>query len=301
MNQYTCYHLNIASDLALPELTPARFTTPDLIICRGHISDTGLADGNIIGPFLQAAPQRLWLKVPEVARYLIKNGNEIIYDPAPGIDEASIRVFLLGSGLGALLFQRGYLVLHGNAFQFNNHCVICTGHSGAGKSTLAAAIMQRGYSILADDVCPVDAHGQALPGMPRIKLWQDSADKLAISTTHLERIRPEFQKYNYPLGDTHCTEKRPVKLIYILHTQDDEDGFQTEPVTGLYKFNPLKNQTYRFNYLTGMMLDQKHLAWVSQLAARVQVIHLYRPRGSFQIQKLTDFILEDITQRERHP
>ncbi len=64
MNQYTCYHLNITSDLLpLPELTSTSFTTPDLTIRRGHISDEGLIDGNILGPFLQATPQQLWLHV----------------------------------------------------------------------------------------------------------------------------------------------------------------------------------------------------------------------------------------------
>ena len=300
MHQYHCYHLNIASELALPELLPGDFTTPDITIRQANISNEGLAGGNPIGPFLHAMPQQLWLQVPDVARYLIRQGNEILYDPEPGIDEASIRVFLLGSGLGALLFQRGLLVLHGNAFRVGDGGVICTGHSGAGKSTLAAAIMQRGYPILADDVCPIDAQGCALPGMPRIKLWQDSANKLNIATDGLERIRPDFSKYNYPLEQAYCAEKLPVRVVYILHAQDDEEAFRVEPVTGLRKFNPLKNQTYRFSYLKGMQTDQQHLAWVSQLAARIQVIHLYRPQGSFQIQELTDFILDDITQRVGH-
>ena len=133
-------------------------------------------------------------------RFLVRQGREIIYEPLDGSDEDSIRVFMLGSCIGALLFQRGFLVLHGNAFEVDGQGVMCVGQSGAGKSTLAAEMMRRGHRVIADDVCPVDSAGNAIPGMPRIKLWQDSADKLGVNTSELKRIRPLLEKFNCPLG-----------------------------------------------------------------------------------------------------
>ena len=300
MHLYHCYGLTIASDLALPELNPAYDNEPKVHIHRGLVDPAGLAEGDQVGPFLQAAEQQLWLKIPEVACFLIKNGNEIVYDPVPGIDDDSVRVFMLGSCLGALLFQQGYLVLHGNAFRVGDECVICVGHSGAGKSTLAAAMMQRGHAIIADDVCPIDEQGLAISGMPRIKLWQDSADKLGIATEGLARIRPELDKFNYPLGQSFCEQALPVKAVYILNAQKEDQTFRSEPLVGMDKFNPLKANTYRFQYMQGMKLDKQHLQRVSQLAARIQISRVYRPRGSFLINELADFILDDIQQLTAH-
>ena len=155
--RFSAYDLSIDSELAMPELLPGRHTgVPDVHIRLGSVTVDGLPQGKQLGPFLWVAAETLWLEIPHIARFLISQGNEIIIDPEPGIDEDSVRVFLLGPVIGALLFQRGYLVLHGNAIRIGDQCLVCVGHSGVGKSTLAAGFMQRGYDILADDVVPVD-------------------------------------------------------------------------------------------------------------------------------------------------
>ena len=163
----------IESDLALPELLPAsadQLAEPAHIqIRRADVATHGLPGGQQLGPFLWATPDSLWLEVPNVARFHVQCGNSILVDQAPGTDEDSIRVFLLGSALGAVLLQRGQLVLHGNAIRIGDQCMICAGSSGAGKSTLAAGFMQRGYQVLADDVVPMDRQCRALPGFPHIK------------------------------------------------------------------------------------------------------------------------------------
>ena len=159
---------------------------------------TDFPGGRQLGPYLWTTNDQLWLHVPEVARYLVSRGESVVVDPDGDPDEDSLRVFLLGSALGALLFQRGYLVLHGNAVRVRDQCLICVGPSGAGKSTLAAEFMRRGHEVLADDVVPVAADCRILPGFPRIKLWQDAADRLAIETAGLRRIRPQLEKYQLP-------------------------------------------------------------------------------------------------------
>jgi hypothetical protein len=304
MFAYHYYGLTVSSDLPLPELlSPLEASEPsaaDITIRQGAVASEGLEGGQVLGPFLQSALGSLWLTVPDVARFLIRHGNEILYDPYEGVDADSIRVFLLGSCTGALLFQRGYLVLHGNAFQVGAGCVMCVGNSGIGKSTLAAAMMQRGHAIIADDVCPVDAEGHAIPGMPRIKLWQDSADKLGIDTNGLQRIRPQMEKFNYPLNGAYCAESLPVNAIYILNS-DLTAEMGVERLQGMDKYLPLKNNTYRFQYMKGMGLENQHLKLASQLAARTQVSRLTRPRGRFALDELADFILADYqTQQAAH-
>ena len=114
--RFSAYNLIIESELTLPELLPClNACLPDVHILIGSVSDDGLPSGQQLGPFLWVATDTLWLLIPHIARFIISKGNEIVIDPEPGIDEDSLRVFLLGSAIGALLFQQGYLVLHSNS------------------------------------------------------------------------------------------------------------------------------------------------------------------------------------------
>ncbi|WP_321325281.1 hypothetical protein [uncultured Parasphingorhabdus sp.] len=294
---YNCYNLAIDSEMPLSEMValPDRPTAIDVRIAQGAVDPDGLDGAEQVGPFLWVSPTALQLHIPDVARFLVSNGNTILYDPAPGIDEDSVRVFMLGSALGALLFQRGYLVLHGNAVQIGDGCIICVGHSGAGKSTLAAAFMQRGYNLLADDVVPIGNDCHAIPGFPRIKLWQDAADKLEIDTTSLSRIRPDMEKFNLPITEKFVPKPLPVKHIYILRS-DDEKGFSSSPIKGLQKFPALHANTYRQKFLDSMDLRSDHLKLCGKLAGQTAITRILRPRQGFEIDQLVDHILADLSE-----
>jgi len=292
--RYKTYNLNIESQLNLPELNLSDDKDPpDVFIRLGHVPANGLVDGTRLGPFLWVNERSVWLKVPQVATFLISGSNEIVIDAVPNIDEDSIRVFLLGSALGALLFQRGYLVLHGNAIRIGDQCMVCVGHSGAGKSTLAAGFMQRGYDILADDVVPVDSHCNAVAGFPRIKLWQDTADRLEIKTDELKRIRPNLEKFNLPLTQQFGHESLPIRWVYIL-SSEHQVHITVDPILGMQRFQPLRNKTYRVQFLEAMSLKREHLQLCGQLAGKIRLARVTRPSKGFKLDALIDHLLTDM-------
>lgn len=290
---YQLHGLTVSSIVALPELLHAPAgATPQVHIRHGRVDPDGLANATTLGPFCQAGARHLWLNVPEVARYLISDGHSITIDPRPGVDDASVRVFLLGSGLGALLFQRGFLVLHGNAIRVGDACLVCAGHSGTGKSTLAASFLRRGHEILADDVIAVNDAGEAIPGFPRLKLWRDAAERLGIDTGGLQRIRPTLEKFNYPLEDGFCGETLPIRWLYILHTRN-RPGYELEPVHGMARFEPLRRNTYRVRYMDGMTLQAGHLRLCGQLAGKIRLVRVHRARAGLSPDDLAGILLED--------
>lgn len=63
----------------------------------------------------EATPGCFELTVPEVARYEVRDGKSITILPIANADEDAVRLYFLGSLLGALLHQRGVLPLHGAA------------------------------------------------------------------------------------------------------------------------------------------------------------------------------------------
>lgn len=295
---YKCYDLSIASEIALPELIPVgENINAEVRIAIGKVDKDGLTSGKRLGPRLWARERTLWLHVPGIARFLVCDGKEIFVDPEPGADEDSVRVFLLGSVLGAVLFQRGLLVLHGNAVRVGDGCMICVGHSGAGKSTLAAAFMRHGHRILADDVVPINARCQALPGFPRIKLWQDTADRMNIDTSGLRRIQPDVEKFNFPIFDRFVDQPLPVKWVYVLERHQQKE-ILFDPIQGMERFHILYQNTYRVKYLKALSLKAEHLKLCSYLSGHIRLVRLTRPEQGFNVDELVTRILGDIAEHQ---
>lgn len=294
---YKCYGLFISSEIALPELIPVLDKVEkgeaEVRISIREVPTNGLPTGERFGPNLWASESALWLHVPRVARFLIREGKEILIDPEPGADEDSIRLYLLGSALGAILFQRRYLVLHGNAIRVGDGCMVCVGPSGAGKSTLAAVFMRHGHQILADDVVPINASGQALPGFPRIKMWQDTADRMNIDTGGLRRIRPNMKKFNYPASDLFADQPLPVKWIYVLERHPQKE-ILLNPVHGMERFHVLHQNTYRVRYIKALLLKAEHLKLCSRLSGNIHLVRLTRPEHGYSADEMVARILDDI-------
>jgi hypothetical protein len=292
---YQLYGFTLESELDLPEVLAAPTPAPPHARVRiGNVPPDGLPSGRRVGPFVWAAPGVLWLQVPEVARFLVTHGEEIVVDPHEGVDEDSLRVFLLGSALGSLLLQRGMVVLHGNAIGVGDECLVCVGPSGSGKSTLAAEFMRRGFPILADDVVPLDDECRVLPGFPRLKLWQDAATRLNLDTKGLRTIRPNLEKFNYPLSESHFgSEPIPLRWLYVL-TSRPHGVLKADTVRGMDRLRPLRNNTYRFGFLDGMELRADHLKSCGRLANRAHVSVLTRPEHAAEPEEVVDFLLSDL-------
>ena len=291
----TGYGLRIDSELPLPDLAPepaAASREPADVVVRLAAVPPPSPSAALLPRGLWVDGDRIGLDVPGVGRYACTGGTRIVVEPAPGATDAALRLFLLGSALGALLTQRGLLVLHGNAFVVDDACAVVLGHSGAGKSTLAAEMHRRGHVVLSDDVVPVDDAGRALPGWPRIKLWQDALDRLGRGSSGLERVADGFAKFHVPL-ERAPTEPVPIRWVYVL---DRHAGpLRVVPVTGAAVFTSLYEHTYRNDILVGD-LRRAHLVRSAALAGTARLARLERPRGVDSVAASAEAILADIQQ-----
>ncbi len=295
------YGLTVSSDLHLPELQPINFgATADVVILQGPVAEPAVSDPSDIRCYVEGSPDCLRLNIPGILRMDISGGTTITYYRHPGIEDDEVRLYVLGSGFGAILMQRGLMAIHGNAVisPGQGGAIICIGDSGAGKSTTAVGMMQRGLKILADDVCPLDAHGVVLPGMGRAKLWQAAASQLGVDTADLSRVRRPDAKFNLPLGDAHCAEPQPVGAFYWL-VPDDVNGVTIEEVAGAEKFTVLRNNVYRPEYLRPLGLEADYMARLAQIASTTALFKILRPTRGFDIDAVLDAILSNDERRSK--
>lgn len=289
----TIYDLQVDSDLDLPELRRVESDrAADIIIRQGRVAAASADVAGTLAAYINGEPMRLWLDMPQAVRLEITDGRCITYDRYPGVEDNEVRLFVLGSGLGAIMMQRGHILIHGNAVVAPNQsgAIICIGDSGAGKSTTAIAMMQRGLQVLTDDVCPLTDDGVVLPGMPRAKLWQNTAHQLGIDTGTLSRIRRADAKFNLPLGDAHCGAAQPVRAFYWLVPADVE-AVLVEHVRGFEAFPVLRNNVYRPEYLRCLGLEEDYLRRLAAIGTRFPVFKVSRPRTGFDVDGVVDAIL----------
>jgi hypothetical protein len=233
MHDYTLFGWRVRCAFPLPELRPWRGydRTPDLTVAVGAVPpvDPGLPTPI---PHVQVHPQGVRMAIPQVATYWIEAGRQVtIAAPLPP-DSSLIRVFLLGTVLTVLCFQRGLVPLHASAVDIGDRALLISGVSGAGKSTLAAAFAAQGYRLLGDDLCALQLdEGQPLrilSAFPRVKLRADSARQLRVSADDLDRGREGLEKFNLALPETRFQPHAlpPAQIVFL---KTAADGALAEP------------------------------------------------------------------------
>lgn len=290
---YRAYGHNLLSDMPLVQLLPGIDPALETITINRVEAFAGRPnDAPQVGSCAKAAANYLSVTVEGIVDFEVHDGTTLLYRPYDGIELECLQVFLMGSGLGALLMQRGLLVLHGNAVEIDGTCVLCVGPSGIGKSTAAAGLLRRGFQVISDDVCAINAQGQVIPGIPHIKLWQEAADALNVNTTGLSRIRGELEKFRVPLGNAFHADPVRVSTIYALSLHDSEDVV-CAPLDGQAKFLALHGNTYRPTFVAKMGMNATHFQQVTALSRQVTVKRITRSRAGFNLDTLLDVLIAD--------
>jgi len=157
--------------------------------------------------------------VDEIGWFRVRGGREIAAWPLPRAAIRRVRVFLLGSAWGALLYQRKRLIIHASAVQIGDGAVAFCAGRGEGKSTLAALLGECGHRSVSDDLCCLSLEGSApmiYPSMPRARLWRDAIEVLGWgrSGSEPDSVRPG--KFQYARQGSAPVDPLPLRGLYIL-------------------------------------------------------------------------------------
>ncbi len=271
---------------------------PEIIVRFG---DTPDRLQNILkkGVLFQVNAEGFLFELDGVAKYCAKNNGEIFITKHPQATVDDISVFLFSSVFAYVLQSKGLLTLHANVVYKNNKALLITGHSGAGKSTLTYSLLQKDFLFFSDDIATIKFNKGnrpvVVPGLPRIKLWQDALLHFSINRNKLKPIRSQLKKYYYPILIDNSPENLEIKKMVILSSHNKED-ITVEKITGTDKFTALKSNTYRYQFLSEEKGIKPHFMLSTKFINAVDIYRVTRPNSGFKtelLQKEVEKIFND--------
>jgi len=228
MPEYRAFGLRLQSDFELPHLdtTGPVIPGPATIVMAGRVADPP-ADAHEVGPTLHVyGGGEMTFVVPGLARFLIREGREVIVAPDDDVATIDFASVLTGPVLALVCHQRGLLPLHASAVEVIDGCVLFVGPPCVGKSTVAAVLCRRGHSLIADDLCVVHAEGGnppvAYPGPPSLRLWKDTLTALGVQPDRLPPVRPGIDKYVLPVP--HAGRAVQVRHVVVIDSVEHRQG-----------------------------------------------------------------------------
>ncbi len=292
MHEYRAYGLNLRSELALTGLTPSH-GEPDVEVRFGRV------EVGETRPMLSGAGRRrvseseACLEYDNVGVLLIREGREIVLSPEPGKGQESLAPFVLGPGLGMLLLQRGTLGLHASAVGLHGAASIFLGGPGWGKSTTAAALERRGHRLVADDISSITRDGEGhvvQPGFPTLKLSSESAEALGHDFERMHDLHTVRPKRGRTVESSFEDAPLPLRRIYVLA---DGDVIRIEPIAGAAGLAELVRHSYAVAVIREAGMGPAHLRQCADVATRVPIRRLTRPRSFDRIPELAEAIEAD--------
>ena len=287
---YSVYDLTLRVPFPCPPLAQApEDATPDVVVSDGVVPRA------LVAPCAQdarwqAEPGRFLLRGgARAGRFLAEDGTRVTLERNPAAEDEMLAFHFLDSVLAAVLRQRGLLVLHANAAVAPRGAIAVSGESGAGKSTTLAALLQRGCTMLADDitVLRLDAAGrvEALPGVPQLHLTEEAAEGLGQDISGLPRYQWRRMKAAVPIQI--ASAPASLRALYLLRSGPGPD-LQIQTLTGAAKFAAVQECIY------GPLLPREHPDQFPLFVAvteQVAVFRLERPAGRWSVAEIAEVLL----------
>ncbi len=245
-----------------------------------------LANVSAEGVLWQVTDRRFLLHIPDVAGYLVEDGQAITIDCRSGADEDTVNRFLCMAPLAALLYQRNTLALHSAVVADSRGAVLLAGDSASGKSTLLAVLLQRGWMMLSDELAAIthaDGDWWVWPTTPRIRLWHDAAEKL--DAKKIGPVRKDGAWQTICAISNFTDKPQPLRGIYWL-TVHNREYIDINALEALEKFRAIGILSYNSHIADALFDRHEYLRTAGELANCIPVRHLRRPRGRWSAYEL---------------
>ncbi len=272
----------------------------DVEMFRGHrLTPSGF---ELHQNLLEIGLHHTFLYWPNIGCFWIREGREVVVEPAWGVADYLLRPVLLGPVLAVLLLQRNHLVLHASAVALKNsdgaeRAVAFLGNSGHGKSTMATALYKKGHRPLADDTIAVPhLTGDGVlpliyPAVPHLKLRPPSVAALGENLASLARWSPDDDSYVVPLSKDFSLRPAALHALYCLEESSAIEVQALSPQEALMHL-------LRHSYRAGLFPDEEvgdDFLKCAELARQIPIFSLKRPKDF----RLLPAVIERIEEHQK--
>lgn len=275
--------LTIESALDLPELRVVPPSDADIRIRRAPVP-ASLSDAVDRTDIFEHNGRDILWRLDGVARYRISQGGRLIeVDEYPGVDQASLRLFLMAPVFALSAMLRGDWLLNASAVARDGLVSAFIGAPGSGKSTTAALLVQQGWQLVSDSLLRIsfDPQGRPLahPQAPWQWLWPDTAEH-----PFGEPLRPgiDLRRIESPC----INGLLPLTRIAVLHHRLDEGPAECRPRRGQDALALLLNHVAGGPLLGALGSRASLFLWGTRLAACIDLQHLDIPWGRQRLDAL---------------
>jgi hypothetical protein len=300
MPDYSIFGAVLRSQLEFPELIPVTTQSPRwaLTLFNGSCPSVGtvVMGSEEVEPGIHVTLARhargLRLTFDDTGTFDIStDGTQIEWAHPADPDLASVRKDVLGRVLAICLHQQGVVALHGSAVQLGEVAIAFLAPKFHGKSTTAAALVDRGARLLADDIVAVSIGDppSVLPSVPFIQLWKDSAAHVAPESVPVRGTEtgPKLQR-QWDGTSRNADAASPLDAVYLLAPlpPDTPSGVRRIRLSGVEGALALLGQA-KVGNLLGVERRADLLQVTSELADRIPVYRLEIPRDFERLPELT--------------
>jgi len=289
---YNAYGLTVTVPFPCPGLTPASSPVrADVTLREGPVPERLAAPVAEDTGWQADAERVLVIGGPRQGRFLVEGGEVLLQRNPRAADERLARAFA-AQVVPQLLTQRGFLVLHANAVATERGALVLSGASGAGKSTTLAGLLDRGATMLSDDITAIRVRSaggpEVMPGEAKIHLTPEATVGIFVAVPADIRPGPREKHRVAPASERMSATAIPLRAIYELSTQAGDDVRVLE-LTGVERFAALQRCVY------GPLLPAGHAqmfpAWRA-IAGTVPVARITRPRARWTLPEVCDALWE---------
>lgn len=247
--------------------------------------------------FTRVGENSFYFNVPEVAHFYSTGGSQILIQLYNEASPELLKLYLNGSVLGSILYQRSIIPLHASNVLLNNQLLTVCGDSGMGKSSTCYGLVKKGGFFVSDDLTPIciennDVRTYSL--LNYLKLDENVITNYGQDIyANLERVpRSKGKVYFHP--ENVIDYKPKIEFIFIL-TSSEANSVCCELIEGVEAFELVFSNLYRREYLVAMKeISSEVFQIVSKLIQQAKVYQVSRPNELNDYDQIIDVILEQL-------
>jgi len=299
---YNLYGLKVNSEIKLPRYKIKKvYLNPHTVIKLGKIKKPDLGiENTVYRPFTVFNRNFYYQEIPTIARYLVKENNEVIVQSNKRKLSPALSLFFIDTILPIILIKNGLFPIHASAIANDDGVYLFSANRGKGKSCIAARLAVNGYSFVSDDLCVIkwDKKNDRFVAKchhPYSYLWRNSMGIFGKNLHQYKRhfIRKALLKVAVNMNRHSLNTYREVKGINYIEAVNEKIDVSRKVVKGMHKLNLSKNIIHSHK-IANVVMKQKELFYYNGLIAKHLEFAFISRATDCPNPDLTNFIIDEI-------